>query len=481
MADDCPSTAAIARAADADVVVMNHHVLAFKRIPAILLAIDEAHELEDNLRSARSISFSSSSIMSLSSAAREWLDRSSVVKMIADPLTKLAAEAEEFLKEGEETVFHVGWSSDQADPSSVLRAAAMIKGLADSMNGAGAEEASNFAKKIKDIGMCAVACSSGWHSALQDQSEGPWALYGTKRNGTVYFHAAPADVSHAVLELQEAYPTTCLTSATMSTGSGFGFIESSLGLGDSARGLTSKMSLPSPFDLPNMGVTVIPTNAPDPKNSYDEWADWAVRCVVHTVNKMHGQTLVLSSSMRMAKLYGEAIRMQTPYDVRVQGELGRTELREWFTHNTEGVLVASRSFFQGIDVSGESCSCVIIDRVPFAPPTDPVEQAVSRVVCRRTGLNQFQARVIPKASMLLKQAAGRLIRSSSDSGVIVCLDRRVAMGRMSPDLLSSFPPFPVSTSSSDIDRYLMGHCLEHKIKKMVARRVTRGKTLKRRS
>ena len=115
-------------------------------------------------------------------------------------------------------------------------------------------------------------------------------------------------------------------------------------------------------------------------------------------------------------------------------------------------------------MSGESLSCVVIDRVPFAPPSDPVEKVVTKSICKRTGMGEFEARIIPKACNLMQQAAGRLIRSSTDKGVVVCLDRRAVAGRMSARIMESFPPFPVSVSSVDINNYMMGNELAYPMK-----------------
>jgi ATP-dependent DNA helicase DinG len=107
-----------------------------------------------------------------------------------------------------------------------------------------------------------------------------------------------------------------------------------------------------------------------------------------------------------------------------------------------------------VDVSGESCSCVVIDRVPFDPPGDPLETRVAALMAGRLGVSEFLARSLPKACRVLAQAGGRLIRSESDRGVLVCLDSRVLGGWMGKHLTSSLPPFPVSRDPADVGNFL---------------------------
>jgi len=469
--DSCPSTKAVHDANSADIVVMNHHMLAkHPGFASVCLAIDEAHELEDSVRGATSLSLSSSHITGLVARARDYISNAQSTSLIKDPLNMLFAEIDSRIDEGGGDSFFPDWGHIKGDDMHPLFEAVSAIGTAAKQIQDPAEKdvAGRFHKRMTDIAMLAMACASGYHKPLKEYAEGDWALHCSKRSDKVTIEASPAEVSQVISTMQGKYGTCVLTSATLSQNGSFDYFRFCLGFdktGESApRDLRYAIGVPSPYPLKDMGVTVVPTNAPDPKNSYDEWADWAVRAVVHTVRTMQGRTLVLSSSMRMAQRYRDAISQHTRYPVKVQGEAGRTELKDWFTNTTEGVLVASRSFFQGIDVAGESLSCVLIDRVPFAPPSDPVEKVVTKSICKRTGLSEFEARIIPKACNLMQQASGRLIRSSSDHGIVVCLDRRAVMGRMSSRILAALPPFPVSVSSRDINNYLMGDELAHPMK-----------------
>jgi ATP-dependent DNA helicase DinG len=206
-----------------------------------------------------------------------------------------------------------------------------------------------------------------------------------------------------------------------------------------------------------MGVLVVPAG-PQPKEA--GWLDWASERAAEAVLAADGRTLVLCSSIASMRRLGEAVRRVWP-NTRIQGEAGRSELRTWFRDDVSGVLVASRSFFQGLDIAGEACSCVVIDRAPFSVPDDPLEKAVCDLLIQRNpGGDAFSLRSLPQACMVLAQAAGRLIRSRSDRGAVVVLDNRVLWNNpMGRSLKASLPPFPVSAEVEDVRRVLSGEAM----------------------
>ena len=159
----------------------------------------------------------------------------------------------------------------------------------------------------------------------------------------------------------------------------------------------------------------------------------------------------------------DALREERRWNVYKQGEAGRQQVVESFKADTDSVLVGTRSFFQGLDVQGESCRLVVIDKVPFASPDDPLEQAVGDLLVQRakaTGAggrdpNAYLLRTVPEAAMVLVQGVGRLIRSREDRGVVVLLDGRVLQpGKGWETILQALPPFPLSDDPRDILRHL---------------------------
>lgn len=290
----------------------------------------------------------------------------------------------------------------------------------------------------------------------------PWAFYleRTKsRRGEerTIAQLAPADVSWATAALAQRYPVACFTTATMAA---FQPQRVALGLGTDPNGAPApryEKRLPSPYDLPQQGVLVVPFG---PKPNEPGWNEWACEQVVRTVTLARGGTLVLASSARQMRAYAEALRHAAagqPWDVRMQGETGRAELRRWFGQDVDGVLVATRSFFQGLDVQGDACRCVIIDRIPFARPDDPVEEAVGKLLVSRAGAGAtaYMLRSVPGAAMVLAQGAGRLIRAQTDLGAVVLLDTRVLQpGDGWQAMRAGLPAFPMSRDVEDVRRRL---------------------------
>ena len=318
-------------------------------------------------------------------------------------------------------------------------------------------------------------------------ASGPWAIYFERdQRQKVIAHMSPADVAPAAAVMHNKYPTAILTSATLPD---FKALRLSLGTRDPDvpddeeqpdRHIPApafEERLPSPFALADMGALIVPTG-PTPKEA--AWPEWATTQVVETVRQAQGRTLVLCTSYRQMKAYAVPLKAAADlggYPVKVQGEEGRAALRKWFRDTINGVLIASRSFFQGLDVQGESLSCVVIDRIPFPRPNDPVEAAVQRLLETRSRGNEggFMLRSVPEAAKALAQGSGRLIRAHEDRGVIVLLDNRISKSYGCWDILrKALPPFPVSRNLNDVGNVLAGRDL------VGLRRPIRGRTPRRR-
>lgn len=220
--------------------------------------------------------------------------------------------------------------------------------------------------------------------------------------------------------------------------------------------------LPSPYALAEMGVLIVP-DGPPPKDA--SWPGWAADRVVQAVEQSGGGALVLATSNAAMTRYTRALRDAGRWNVIRQGEQGRTRTIAAFKEDEDSVLVGTRSFFQGLDVQGRSCRLVVIDRIPFASPDDPLETAVGKLLVERAqdldpnaqGATPWLLRSIPEASMVLVQGVGRLIRSQSDRGAVVLLDNRILYsGAGWKILLNSLPPFPLSRDVRDVGRVLAG-------------------------
>ncbi len=452
----CYAERARGKLADAHVVVMNHHYLALARpVPSCLLAVDEAHDLEEALRGVSSRRVSAYSARKPAGYIKRALGLD-LDRLLEQALGRLTAELDRALGDRDAQVLRPGWTGlTEYDLGGILAAADLAAEKLAGAVGLGQVTEARVRKAIealhalhRDARMMVDGAPTEAHG------DGAWAIFAARegrRGDLVVGNAVPASVADATVRLARANPGVVLCSATLAPGGSFRALERALELDGAARPV-EQVALPSPFPLHEQGVLVVPPG-PGPKDQ--GWEEWAAAQVVAAVRAAGGRTLVLSSTHRMARAYAAALRAETTYPVRLQGEAGRTELRNWFRECVEGVLVASRSFFQGLDVQGEACSCVVIDRVPFAPPGDPVEDAVGAHLARSGG-SAFQLRALPRACTAMAQGAGRLIRAATDRGAVVVLDNRVAYGPMARQLRAALPPFPDSTDVEDVRRVLAG-------------------------
>ncbi|HZI48866.1 MAG TPA: helicase C-terminal domain-containing protein, partial [Pyrinomonadaceae bacterium] len=259
-------------------------------------------------------------------------------------------------------------------------------------------------------------------------------VYWIERRGRgVFLRASPIDVSGLLQDrLFAKVPTVILTSATLSSAGNFNFIRERLGL-DAAE----EMIAESIFDFENQAVLYLPPSMPDPRSP--QWARAAADEVIKIVNATEGRAFVLSTSNAgMNELY-ERVAPQIDYPCFVQGSTSKGALLRKFRETPNAVLFATASFWQGVDVRGEQLSCVIIDKLPFAVPTDPVVAARQRHI-EEMGGSSFYEYSVPQAVISLKQGLGRLIRSTSDRGVLAVLDPRLRTKVYGQQFLKSLPP-----------------------------------------
>lgn len=275
-------------------------------------------------------------------------------------------------------------------------------------------------------------------------------VYWTERRGRGFFlRASPIDVS-AILEdkLFEKVDTVVLTSATLSSAGNFSFIRERLGL-NSADDLIAE----STFDYPRQALLYLPRKMPDPRSR--EWAQAAAAEVIKIVNATEGRAFVLSTSLAgMQSLY-ELAMPEIDYPCLLQGTASKGRLLERFRQTPNAVLFATSSFWQGVDVRGEQLSCVIVDKIPFAVPTDPIVAARQRYIEDEGGSSFFEYSV-PQAIITLKQGLGRLIRSTTDRGVLAVLDPRLTTKSYGRLFLKSLPACRVTSRIEDITTVFEG-------------------------
>jgi ATP-dependent DNA helicase DinG len=271
-------------------------------------------------------------------------------------------------------------------------------------------------------------------------------VYWLERRGRgTFLRASPIDVSGLLQDkLFEKVPTVILTSATLSSAGNFKFIRERLGL-DQA----DEMIAESIFDFANQAVLYLPPRMPDPRSP--EWSVAAAQEVIKIVNATEGRAFVLSTSLSGMNDLFERASPELDYPCFVQGSASKGALLKKFRSTPNAVLFATSSFWQGVDVRGDQLSCVIIDKLPFAVPSDPVVAARQRYIEDQGG-SSFYEYSVPQAIISLKQGLGRLIRSTTDRGVLAVLDPRLRTKMYGQTFLQSLPPCRVTSSIDDLAR-----------------------------
>ncbi len=276
-----------------------------------------------------------------------------------------------------------------------------------------------------------------------------------RRERAVNLSATPVNVSEELQNnLYSVVPKIILTSATLSSAGSFNYIKRRLGLSED----TEALQLKSPFDYRSRTMIYVPSiHFPEPSAPGYESA--LCEQIEALVKISRGRALVLFTSFRGMDLAAEYLSRKLNYPVLVQGSASRTRLLETFRQQTESVLLAVASFWEGVDIVGESLSAVIIDKLPFEVPTDPVVQARIQAI-RDAGGNPFFDFQIPRAVLSLRQGVGRLMRSASDGGLISVLDSRLFTKRYGKLFLRSLPPSPVVREMVEIQDFF-GMLEEH--------------------
>jgi ATP-dependent DNA helicase DinG len=272
-------------------------------------------------------------------------------------------------------------------------------------------------------------------------------VYWIERRGRgTFLQATPIDVSSLLDEkLFDVIDTTVLTSATLAVAGEFEFSKQRLGLRN-ARTLV----VPSHFDYASQALLYIPQELPDPRNAAFTAA--AAREIIALLTHSRGRAFVLFTSYQQMRLVYDRVSLEIPYETLMQGTAPRNALLEEFRSTPHSVLFATSSFWQGVDVPGEQLSCVIIDKLPFAVPSDPVVEARIAAI-RDDGGEPFSSYQVPQAAIALKQGFGRLIRSRTDRGVLALLDRRITTTRYGQIFFDSLPPYAFTTKREDVERF----------------------------
>jgi len=268
-----------------------------------------------------------------------------------------------------------------------------------------------------------------------------WIERTGRQGDEVTLSAVPLDLAPVLRELLfDKCRTVALTSATLAAGGDFGFIESRLGLTGADSPVTTRESFPSPFDYPNQCLFGIPNDLPDPREDESSHLDALVQVVTDVAYASDGGMFVLFTSHRALKQAASALRVSTGgrWPLLVQGEAQRDQLLRRFREAGNAILLGTDSFWEGVDVPGRALRALVLGKLPFKVPSEPVTSARLERLSEQ-GEDGFMGYLLPHAALKLKQGFGRLIRSSQDVGVVLLLDARVVNKRYGPLVLSGLP------------------------------------------
>jgi ATP-dependent DNA helicase DinG len=284
-------------------------------------------------------------------------------------------------------------------------------------------------------------------------------VYWVERRGRgLFLRASPIDVSTLLQDkLFERVETVVLTSATLASAGSFDFIKRRLGLAapvedeadaspGASAGKTDELVAPSGYNYEEQAALYLPPRMPEPRSP--QWAERAAEEVVKILEVSRGRAFVLSTSLSGMRALYERVAPEVEFPCFVQGSMAKAGLLERFRSTPNAVLFATASFWQGVDVRGEQLSCVVIDKLPFAVPTDPVVAARQRFIEEQGG-SSFYEYSVPQAIITLKQGLGRLIRSATDRGLLAVLDPRLRTSSYGRLFLQSLPPCRITSSLAE--------------------------------
>jgi len=456
---DCFAEKARAEAGRADVVVTNHALLAIDAIAEAsvlpehhLLVIDEAHELTDRVTSAATAELTPAPLGVATRRVARLVDPELSSRLEAAVATFSAAIHDtapgrmDYLDDELKTYLTALRDAAAAARSGIDPAPADPKAAAARTEAIAA---------LSDIADTAARALDSFGPAIPDRTDVVWLDHEEQRGSGAtgprpVLRVAPLSVAALLRGRLFDTATTVLTSATLTVGGTFDAMASAWGLADGPK--WQGLDVGSPFDHAKAGILYIAAHLPPPGRD-GAGADDQLDEIAGLIEACGGRTLGLFSSMRAAKAAAESMRQRLDTPVLCQGDDGTAALVERFAADPQTSLFGTLSLWQGVDVPGSSCSLVIIDRIPFPRPDDPLLTARQRAVAARGG-NGFMTVAAGHAALLLAQGAGRLLRRIEDRGVVAILDSRIATARYGGYLRASLPPFWVTTDPAVVRRAL---------------------------
>ncbi len=445
-----------AKAAESDIMVVNHHLLcsdlAVKEsgygevIPRYeALIVDEAHGLEEAATQHFGFHLSLFRVLRFARDARAELALTSLkpetyIALLENMERHSRRIFDSFSEISSQRTRITEISPEQIEARDVVSGSCALLASTISNIPSPSEDLRSLARRVEAI-------SREFQIVLNPEPDGEYACWGERREKYIFLHASPIDVGASLKDnLYTKVASVVFTSATLSSGGKFDYFKSRLSISPPV----NEVILDTPFDYGAQTMLYIPRAMPEPNDR--QFAEALTPVIKEVLIRTKGRAFVLFTSHKNMETVHRLLSGKLPFPMLVQGQKPKSRLLEEFQELQGCVLFATASFWEGVDVQGEALSCVIVDRLPFAPPNDPIISArVDKI--KRSGGEPFYSLQVPMAVIALKQGFGRLIRTRSDKGILCMLDLRILTKSYGKIFLKSLYETPLSRELRDIEEF----------------------------
>ena len=458
--DECFVARARRKAQEADLVVVNHHLFAADLAlredslgellpPFETMIFDEAHRVADVLEQSMGRRVGTAQVQQLCRDAETLGDRQAEdVGMIRTMISQLRRIVKQTVGQVHGLLGRAKFG-DKLPPIENFNEltkplCAALEELAGTLQVPGDEvpELANLAERSRRLSQDLAAWPCG---------EAEWCEFLTATRNNFQLHQVPISISKTFALARKRYDSDWVfTSATLSVAGNFDYFNQRLGLDEDV----TTLQLDSPFNFKKQTRLYLPQDLPDPHTP--DYTPALMQAVLPLLEQLRGRTFLLFTSLRAVDQADQWLQSRTNCTRLKQGNTPRNQLLEQFLACDDAILLGSASFWEGVDIRGPALSCVIIDKIPFAPHTDLLVEARIKAI-KEQGGNPFLRWQLPQAALMLKQGVGRLVRSVTDHGVVVIADPRLLNKHYGRSLLDSLPEMPVSTDLEQTLDFLREH------------------------
>ena len=455
--DECFVLKARRNANEADLVIVNHHLLmadlalrdtGFGEVlpKASFIIFDEAHQLPELAADFFGSTVSSRQLLELINDTRAaYLSDANDVPGFTEIPDVLQTSLQKFRLTLGNSDRRSAWLEVSVDKS--------ISGTFDVLY----EKLAALESALDQLSSRSKSLENCWKRAgnllgmlkdFRERESDEFVQWLESRSHGFLLHQTPLDISSIFQQHLSQHECQCIyTSATLAVGDDFSHFAGQLGLNE-----IKSQTWPSPFDYQKQALLYLPENMPEPGGS--AYTSAVINAALPVIQASQGHAFILFTSHRALREATDLIKNKLDYPILVQGDAPRTELLETFRRTKHAVLLGTSSFWEGVDVKGQALSSVIIDKLPFAAPDDPVFRARA-VKMQEQGINPFMDYQLPQAIIVLKQGVGRLIRDMNDYGVLMICDPRLRSKSYGKKFLNSLPRMNITGNIADVENFFI--------------------------